>query len=569
MSLCSELENINISVNYFSFIKDMFSDFTQYLINYKTVTYEYIKKLSMIQEKFRIKLLGKEKDNAKYKNIDMNHIYTFTSPIPKIIDSQIDNWKICLEGIENQIENNNKLLKEKEILSNKFQLMFEEARKDLLKKYREIDKLKELFSLNMENTEDTINKYLEQKDNIIVTKDQMNTMISNTKKIEKDYKNLINSTKLYEETFDSLYSSSLENFKKLTSEESNQMKDSIIDFIVLLKNNVKMQLSEMDMHLPELSSLDEIKTIENIIINSYKKNNKLIHSKPVKYNLKIFKKQKEEEEKGNEDSLYANPILSLEDGFDEMILINDENILKTIKIMKENFALIEDNNLNMENEEEKLKCIELTQKIFNIENKDLLSNAPTDEELEELDELLDKHHNRVVFLQQLSEYRNKGKFEISQQTFGILSKLINTIINTVQRDSDFHSMKNAIILSQTYYIKGSNNNDRIYLQKTIHNNDIFKSKKFWVDFLDFSINKEIVQSVSNDVKNGNILKENRKETEDKMSNIAFAQIVPYADNMKEFGVDKEIIKEVIFPKMEQYKMNNESYESVKALINNV
>ena len=569
MSLCSELENINISVNYFSFIKDMFSDFTQYLINYKTVTYEYIKKLSMIQEKFRIKLLGKEKDNVKYKNIDMNHIYTFTSPIPKIIDSQIDNWKICLEGIENQIENNNKLLKEKEILSNKFQLMFEEARKDLLKKYREIDKLKELFSLNMENTEDIINKYLEQKDNIIVTKDQMNTMISNTKKIEKDYKNLINSTKLYEETFDSLYSSSLENFKKLTSEESNQMKDSIIDFIVLLKNNVKMQLSEMDMHLPELSSLDEIKTIENIIINSYKKNNKLIHAKPVKYNLKIFKNKKEEEEKGNEDSLYANPILSLEDGFDEMILINDENILKTIKIMKENFALIEDNNLNMENEEEKLKCIELTQKIFNIENKDLLSNAPTDEELEELDKLLDKHHNRVVFLQQLSEFRNKGKFEISQQTFGILSKLINTIINTVQRDNDFHSMKNAIILSQTYYIKVSNNDDRIYLQKTIHNNDIFKSKKFWVDFLDFSINKEIVQSVSNDVKNGNILKENRKETEDKMSNIAFAQIVPYADNMKEFGVDKEIIKEVIFPKMEQYKMNNESYESVKALINNV
>ena len=75
--------------------------------------------------------------------------------------------------------------------------------------------------------------------------------------------------------------------------------------------------------------------------------------------------------------------------------------------------------------------------------------------------------------------------------------------------------------------------------------------------------------MSNDVKNGNILKENRKETEDKMSNIAFAQIVPYADYMKEFGVDKEIIKEDIFPKMEQYQMNNESYESVKALINNV
>jgi hypothetical protein len=540
----------------------------QCINNYKVITNDYLKKLMMLQDKFKYKLTGKEKDNTKYKNVNTNHIFSLTSPISKIIDKQIENLQMFIDGINGQIENNNKVIKEKEILSNKFQLMFEEARKDLLKKYREIDKLRDIYKMNMANTEDMINKYYNKKDNNnTITKDQMKNMISSTKKIEKDYKNLINSTKLYEETFDSLYLSSLENFKKLSSETSNQMKDSIIDFIVLFKNNVKMQLSEIDMYLPELSDLDEVKVIENIIISSYRKNNKLIHVKPEKYKLKIFQKKNEVEEgKEAEENLNTNLMLNLEDGFEEMLLIKDEALIKTIKMMRENFELFEDNNLNLEIEEEKIKCLQLTQKIFNLENPKSQNNFPTEEEIDQLDKLLDKHHNRVVFLQQLSEFRNKGKFEISQKTFDIFDKLFNTMINTVQRDNDFHAVKNAIIISQTYYIKGEKENDKIYLQKRIQNNEIFKSQKFWEEFLEFSINKEIVNCVSNDVKSGNILKENRRETEDKMSNIAFSQIVPYTDNMKEFGLDKEIIKQVVFPRMEKYKMSDELIESIKGII---
>ena len=566
MSLCSELENINISINYYNFIKEVFDDYIQFITNYKTITNEYLKKLSSLQEKFSYKLSTRDKENMKYKNINIEHIFSLTSPIPIIIKEQIENSNICIKGIETQIENYNKLMKEKEILSNKIQLMFEESRKDLLKKYREIDKLKENFRLSMANTEDIIFKCLSQKDKTI-TEDRMKWAIDDSKKIEKDYKNLINSTKLYEETFDSIYLSSLENMKKLCSETSNQMKDLIIDFIILLKNNVKMQMSQIDMYLPELGQLDEVKIIENIIINSYRKNNKLVHVKPQKYRMKIFKNKIEEDELGQS----TNPIVNLEDGFEEMMLIRDENIVKTLKIMKENFELFEDKNISIEIEEEKVKCMLLIEKILNVENpkttkksKDLVS----DDDINELNNLIDKHHNRVVFLQKLSEFRNVGKFEIGKNTFEILSKLFNTLINTIERDVDYHSAKNAIILSQTYYMKDEKNNDKIYLQKNIQNKEIFRSKKFWEEFLDFSINKEIVQCVSNDVKNGNILKENRKEAEDKMSNIAFAQIVPYTDNMREFGLDKETIKELVFPKMEKYKMNKELIQQVKDVIDN-
>ena len=565
MSLCSELENMNISINYFNFIKEVFDDYIKYITNYKLITNEYLKKMGQLQEKYSPKLTGKDKDKDynKYKNINTTHIYSITYPVTKIIDKQIENLDILLFGIDSQIKNYNSIIKEKDILLSKFQLMFDEATKDLLKKYRDIDKLRDTFMASMSNTELIINKFLNKKDNSITLND-MKTSISNSKKIEKEYKKLISSTKYYEETFDALYISSIENIKKLTSETSNQMKDIIIDFIILLKNYIKMQSSEIDMFLPELSELNEAKELEEIIEKTYKQNNKLVHVKPDKYKLKIFQKKDK-----SEDVLNSNPILNLEDGFEEMTVIKDENILSTFKTMKENFELVEDNNMNLKIEEEKVKCLQLTDKILELENPKLKKNniGPSNEEVDNLNKLLDIHHNRVVFLQKLSEYRNKGKFELTQRTFDILSKLFNTVINTIERDNDFHSVKNAIILSQTYYIKTDKDNEKKYLQKMIQDNKIFKSKNFWEEFLEFSINKEIVTCVNNDVKNGNILKENRKEAEDKMSNIAFAQILPYADNMIEFGLDKEIIREVVFPKMTQYKMSNELIESIKAIIN--
>jgi hypothetical protein len=471
-----------------------------------------------------------------------------------------------MEGVDSQIENNNKWIRENEILSDKFQLMFDEARKDLLKKYREIDKLRDLYKINMSNTEDILIKNLNKKESNNIIKEQIKNVLTSSKKIEKEYKDLINSTKLFEGTFDSLYLSSLENFKKLSSEASNQFKESIINFIVLFKDNMKMISIELDMHIPSLSNSDEKKEMENIIISSYSKNNKLIHVKPEKYRLKLLRNA-EEEEKLN-DNLYKPPIIKIEDGFGETSLIEDENILKVIKTMKENFELFEDNNLDIEIEEEKYKCLQLTKKIFNIENPKLQKNIITDEEIEELNNLLVEHHNRVVFFTILSGPRGNGKFEMTQLTFEILSKLLNTVINKVEKDNDFHSVENAIIISQTYYVN-IDKNKKLYLQQKIEKNEIFKSKKFWEEFLDFCINKQIVKSVTNDVKNGNILKENRKDAEIKMSNIALGKIAPCINNMKDFGLDKESIIQIIFPKMQKYRMNNESIELVKNIIDNI
>ena len=373
-----------------------------------------------------------------------------------------------------------------------------------------------------------------------------------------------------------MYQNTIINIKKIICETSNLMKDKIINFIILLKNNSKVQLSEIDIFLPELSDLNEVKELDIIIENSFSYKNKLEYVKPLKYKLKIF-----ENKNFNKDNLITNPILNLEDGFSEMPTIKNEIILYIFKTMKENFELIEDKNIDLKMEEEKMRCLILTERILSLEEekdinkekskikenkKDNFNNEITKKDIDELNHLLNEHRNRVVFLQELSEYRTKGKFELKSLTFEILGNLLNTVISTIERDKDFHAVKNAIILSQTYYVK-NNDNTKIYLQKLIQNNKLFKSKKFWEDIIDYSISKEIVTSVNNDVKNGTLLTINSKENDDKKSNIAFSQILPYADNMFEFGLDKETIKEIIFPIINTYKINAESIEAIKAVIN--
>ena len=555
--LCSEIQNITISTNYFNFIKEIFDDYIKYISNYRIITSEYIKKLTLFQEKSSLKLLGKEIYNNQYENISKSHIYKITSIVPKIIDKQIENLNLLMTGIESQVNNYDSIMKEKDILLQKFEMMFEEARKDLLKKYREIDNLKDQFMNNMSSTEDLVNNYLNKKDS--TTSEQIKNSIKTSKKIEKDYKNEIKSAKYYEENFQSIYQSSIINIKKMACETSTKMKDTITDFLILLKNSFKMQSSEIDLYLPELSDLKEENTFEKIIDNSFSTNKKLVYVKPLKYKLKIFQNQ------NNNDILNTNTILNLEDGFDEMPTIKDEIILYIFKTMKENFELIYDNNMDLKIEEEKMRCLNLTEKILTLEeNKEKKNNQPTKKDIDELNSLLDIHSNRVVFLQKLSEYRTKGKFELKAQTFEIFSNLFNTLINTIERDNDFHSIKNAIIISQTYYTKNDDNSKK-YLQKTIQNNNIFKSKKFWEEFLEYSISREIVTSVNNDVKNGTFT--NNKESDDKKMNIAFAQILPYADNMIEFGLDKETIQEIIFPIISKYKIDKESIEMIKEIIN--
>ena len=235
----------------------------------------------------------------------------------------------------------------------------------------------------------------------------------------------------------------------------------------------------------------------------------------------------------------------------------------------DNFELLENNNnYNLALEEEKLRCKYLTLKILSFApTSKLYSNQIpniTDEEVNELDEMLIKKTNRVIFIQKLSQFRTRGIFEIPEREYNILSRLFNKIAKTVESDKDYDSTVNIIILSQTYYIMKNNNKE--YLQYAIMNNELFKSKQFWETFINYSIDKEIALSIETDEKNG-VNTDNDKENEEKYSNIVFGQLVLITNNMIEFGIDINLTEEIILPLIEKFKISPELSEAVLATIN--
>ena len=52
----------------------------------------------------------------------------------------------------------------------------------------------------------------------------------------------------------------------------------------------------------------------------------------------------------------------------------------------------------------------------------------------------------------------------------------------------------------------------------------------------------------------------------KFSNIVFAQLVPIADNMVEFGVTVDTIKEIIQPVIDYYSISKDNEEMIYGLL---
>lgn len=587
--LCSEVENMIISKEYFFFIRDLYSDYAKYIKQYKSISIDYMRKLEQLQDKYSSQLNELNKNNKKkYNNINTKIIFSLTSTVPYIVKNLIDNMRLFVSGIENTTEKIENTIKEKTNIALKYQTKCDESKNNLLKHYKNIDKLKDLYMNSMSNCEDFIYKYYnnnnktyqkknnnEEKnkkeikekfknafDTKILTKDQKNTLISNSKKLEKQYKNSFESINIYEKEFNDSIEESTQQMKAVSYDLTIKLKDIILDFIVLLKNSFKMPLSEIDTLLPEVTNLDNSK-YQNIINESYKSKKSLINAKPKKYKIKCCNEPETINGKYNPN----NHIVKTEDGFEELSFIDDTPTFLTIKEMSENFELIDNDNIDLKLEEEKIKCKELTLKLLSFDTKPITENniLLSEEEINELDNLLDKHHNRVLFLQSLSTFRARGIFDLPIDIYDLIYKLFCTITKTIIRDKDFHCAKNVIILSQTYYYL-DNKKRKVYLQERIKNEKVFTSSKFWKAYLENSIENEIVKRVTSDAMSGNLIKENQKESDDMYSNMVFAQLVPISDNMIEFGINRKEIREIIKPIIKHYNMNEQSISIIDDVI---
>ena len=573
-------DSFDLSKDYYYFIRDTINDYTKYIKQYKLVNIGLSKKLSQFQEKFGQNLLDKEKLKNKYKNFDIKSIYEITSIVPNIVQQLINNFNFVANALDPIIESLDNIFNEK--INMEYKLEYESIKNNLNKSYKNIEKNKNIFFNKMNYVEDTIYKYytnknknnqnnIDEKNNKnenLITTEQLNTVINDGKKLEAQYLSCFDTILDLENSFDEISKKLKLNYSKYSLDLTKKFKKIISDISLILKNNFSEPLNETALMLEKINDFDQKVNIEKIIYDSFRINKLIVKQKPKKYRIKIFKDSIKI--KGNKNP--KSHINYLEDGLDELTYFEDYPSLNTVNYLYNYFNLVEkDFKLDLKIELEKLQTKNISQQILlyikkdKNEIKDTGNILISKDEIKKLKELLNAHHNRVIFLQDLNTFRAKGAYGIPKDIFDLWNDLFTLMTNTIARDKDFHTAKNLIILSQTYYYL-TEENYKYYMFEILKKNDIFRNYKFWEAYIYFSIDNEIIKTIKNDKRNGTLIKKNQKESDDLYGRIVFAQLVSMADNMINFNFDMKKLKELIKPIIKHYNLNEESITIIDDII---
>ena len=594
---CSEMDNINISYEFFSLTKIISEELIKYIKNFSQISTEHLYRLQSLNNLLSIKLTKKEEKKV-------NQVINLTKKIKEVIKHNIDLMSCSIEEMNTYIitfENN---LKIKTELINELKKSSSFLTNDLTSSYQEVNKTGYDYISSLDKTEDIIDNYYINKIKIRDHENGLGNKLNNNEYnlIKEQQKNQLNEmtnaiklTKKYEEfhkgaikASDKIYNEFIESYKfhknKITQnviQISNKIKEIILFFFSCYKSVYNQPFNLIEEYIKELNEIDEIKEMNKIIEQNFKKNNLLKKAEPIKYKLKSLKllqeinyiknKDQKMEEKEDifklnfaEENLTINRkiVKGLDDDFNKLYYISDDALMLTIKEIFNNYDLIEKENFDIKYEEKKNKTQRYIMKIIeNINSLDTkkrieLSNV----ELTDLINLLKEHDNRIIFLQKLSDYRVKGKYILPEKDFIILSQIFNTLCEEIKKNNDFRTAELLIIISQTYYTL--NNNEKKYLQNSFKENELFKEKNFWEEYLCYSINKEIMKMLKVE-KN---IKEDKAITDYKYGNIVFTQILTIIETMFEFDLKSDIIKEVLEPKINYYHLNDEFKNTINEII---
>jgi hypothetical protein len=583
----------------------MLEEEVKYILEYKSILNDYFKKSLNLRLNIGTKLgiPPDEYKNAKW--LDYSPIINLTQQIPKIIQKQIENNKNFMDEIEKNIKHIDNFLKEKGKLIKKYEEKYNDVNEVLIKKYIEVEKYKIPFLNSISKSEDIISKFYENKKslednknsdkkeelNLLIDKNkeyelQKKTIIKETKKLESEYLDVVKNSGKYEDKFLKQINESISGIKDVCLEITDKIKDIVIIFSESLRDSFKSPLDVIDKNIKELTSNNIKENMDKAMIKTFNNEQKFSNIIPVKYELRSLiivenyesrfsfdskgskgsngKKSKKKKKENDEDN---KGMVRFEDGFEEMTYFEDDCTLYTAQEIFNNFNLIVTNGLNIKLELDKNTTKNIISKILsNMQNYkpgEINSiNKVSDEEINQLKNLLKDHSNRVIFLHKLNDYRSLCLYELQDEYYKLFGDIFNYIIDVSVKENDYHCVEMVIILSKTYYILMDKKN-KIYIQNLILNNECFKSKNFWEELLVYSISKEVVQSVKRD----NIPREDEKKIKTKNDNIIFSQLLSIIDNMFDFGVDGNLVKEIIEPKIQFYKVDDKLSKTINDVMN--
>lgn len=536
-----------------------------------------------------------------------NYYSKIIKSVNKIIYTQIEGLKPLIQGLNNSINMTKDFIFEKENIISKINNQVNNSISDLEEKYKEVQKYRNNFEQIASEAEDSVYNYYKAKKNnlddskenkinnhkeininknnnsndnnieinnfLLIDNNNNNVLKNNNinnnknnknminennnneiniellekmKNYEKLYKRSVNTALQYEENLLTTLNISNSNLITICEEYLEFLKNNSTEYLVHYKSFCSLIESELNNYLPFLSNYNINEEFDKIIREGASRCFPFEKIKLKPYKLKIINKNS-----------FSNDLYKKKNE------LNVKDIFKIVKKLYEYLSL-RDENYNLEIEEEKIIVNNITNKILSFSNNKLSLPEETEEELNTINKLIQRKENRQIFISKINEFRNLGIFLIPEKQFNEIGNIMYNILNYILKDNDLACVKNVMILSQTYYI--IENEKKKYLQNIIQKNPIFQSLDFWKQFIQFSIDNEIKESLKKDKSKGVFIFENEEEKDIRINNIIFSQLVPLANNMIEFGLDKNTIKSLLQEKFEIYRINENNRKIVMEVI---
>ena len=341
-----------------------------------------------------------------------------------------------------------------------------------------------------------------------------------------------------------------QNYKKYLVRLSYVQKE-YIDKINEIGNDIKcFNIDENNLLYNMLKSFEEndlaiLKELNNFCL-LYEHNKKLIDALNLELSNTLI----------NDDRIYTNYVF--EEFVPKFKSIKDQKDLLVIQKMNESigfeFDKIKTNNsnneekndchINYQNIDNNLLFILLMGKFTNGETlltkkeKDMLMNLFNDEKY------------MSEFLLKLNKIRMNNYLFKHRENFDNLIEFFNYIFSKISlTDEHTHELiKVLMILSETFFYKDGDN--KIFLINSINVPKEVRESEFWKKYLEYEINIEA-----------------KKYDKKRYSRYEYIVLISHTTHLKEFGVPKEKIVEIVDFFKNKYNFTNEEMEIIKDQLN--
>ena len=587
-----QCKNVLTYLSYFNKISKRAENYYFYIHKYKEFTTEYLIKINSLLNSFTPsfdkanslknnnlanyeEIYNKEEDKLKIElNIDLSPLEKITSGIYKDLQEQIKSINFFLKNIEFSLDNFKFIINKTKLdiekqkmkyinLKNNFLGIinfYNKENEDLLKEFsyleeriikhyiftKKITKYKNQYSKI--DTEDNINKKIveiKEKENTFLQKDKnrLKNLIDFNKEIE-DYKSKIkNSIFLLIKIFNLSISTFSKYFRNLLS--LNEEKK------LVNKINEKKEIKNDEFNEYELIINKYLKKISNDTIQA-----SLIQTKPKKYSTKILKNMPQEIYYILEKVGYNITVSDIQ--------INSEDVINIMKNFKDFNLIIRDEN-GTEKEKNKIIIEEIIDKMFI--NKNTNKEKLLEDEANKLFKYLESNKDyRIHFFATLGIKRDNKNNTLTIQLFNVITKIFSFLADIILKEKDYESECNLLILAQTFY-KLEKDNKKIFICDSIKDKALFKNEEIWIEYIKYQVSSDYQKKYLIIKSNKNNEQPDQKVIDKRNIEIIFSQILSTNQSMKNFGVDKNKILNIVKFLLGYYKsLDPETREQIMTFI---